>query len=109
VGDLEVKQVQVTEIPGASNNGSSLYRQDILAGSIERLSEVLMKRQVKASARLVIDVRARDDSYSRLVKYTTAEKVLASDAYTVSECLSPSNVLYSLSNGYSELKCVRLA
>lgn len=108
VDSIEVKQVQITEVPGARRaSGAALFNQKIVAGSVDRISDVLQKRAIKANSRLVIDDGKNDDSYTDIFKTNLEENVKTTDSFSDTECGSPSTTLYD-GSAYSLIRCLRL-
>ena len=109
VDDTLIERVEIQEIPGAKkSDGSSLYRQRIISGSIDRLSEVLQKRALAGGNRLVIDDGVTDDTYTRLQKNDFSETASSSDLFTLDGCDTPSQIVYNGTN-FSLLKCLMIS
>lgn len=108
VPDLEIQRVELTEIPGAMKaDGSSLYKQRIIAGTADRLSEILQKRVLSSAGRLVLDDGVTDDTFTRIQKVGVKETALASDDFEVFTCDAPTTPM--LSGGeYTLLRCLRI-
>lgn len=105
VPDLVVQKVTITEFPGANNNGKALFAQSIVAGSMDRLSDVLLRRKIKNGSRLVIDDGLQTDSFTKIQKASLNEKAKTQDLFEVFTCESPSNIVFSGSQ-YALLRCL---
>ena len=109
IQDLEIKRVELSEIPGAKkDDGASLFRQVIFAGSFDRLSDVLLRRQIKNGSRLVIDDGISDDTFTKLQKVNFVDSVATLDSFSVQTCESPTNIVFS-GSAYTLLKCLLIA
>lgn len=105
---LEIKQVTITEYRGAMNaDGGTLYQQNIIAGSIDRLSDVLLKRQLRNGSRLTINDGFDDDSFTLIQKTGFQEIARTSDDFQVATCSSPTQYLYD-GTDYTLLKCLQI-
>ena len=94
IPDLEVKKVQLVEVLGAKKaDGRALFQQKIIAGSIDRLSDVLLTREIKNGSRLVIDDGVSDDSFTRVQKSGINEKATTVEAFSTYTCSSPTYYL----------------
>lgn len=84
VPDLEIQRVELQELPGAATEeGNSLYKQRIIAGTADRLSEILQKRVLANAGRLVLDDGVTDDTFTRLQKSGVSEAAMAVDEFEV--------------------------
>lgn len=86
VPDTEIQRVELQEYPGAAkDDGSSIYKQKITAGTVDRLSEILQKRVLATAGRLVLDDGVTDDTFTRIQKSGIAETAVATDDFDVIE------------------------
>lgn len=109
VPNVEIKRVSITEIPGVKDTSNrSVYKQVILAGSVDRLSEILQKNAISAGARLIIDDGVSDDSYTKLVTATFTDTATNTELFDVSECSNPTTVVYDGAS-YSAIRCLKIA
>ncbi len=84
VPDMQIQKVEIKEFPGAQgDDGQSLYRQRIIAGTVDRLSEVLRKRTISKATRLVIDDGRDDDTFSKLLNAAFKEIATVTDRFIV--------------------------
>jgi hypothetical protein len=84
VPDMQIQRVEIREFPGAQgDDGQSLYRQRIVAGTVDRLSEILRKRTLAKATRLVIDDGRDDDTFSKLLNAAFKETATVTDKFVV--------------------------
>jgi hypothetical protein len=109
IQDLEIKRVELTEMRGVadSETGKSLFSMVILAGSIERLSDLLLRRQIKSGSRLVIDDGLDDDSFTKLQKTGFNESVSLEDDFTVETCDQGTVEVFD-GEQMAKLQCLRM-
>ncbi len=86
VPDLEIQRVELQEVPGTQKaDGSSIYKQRITAGTVDRLSQILQKRTLANAGRLVLDDGVTDDSVTQIQQVNFTETAMAVDSFTVVE------------------------
>jgi hypothetical protein len=115
ISNLRIERVEIAEIPGAKNpgtqaaadTGKQVFFQVITAGTIDRLSDVLLKREQKSGSRLVIDDGSRDDTFTKLSKINLAETITPSDTFDTYTCDGPTEIIYDGAS-YALLRCVIL-
>jgi hypothetical protein len=108
VPNMEIQRVETQEMPGVrKDDGSSVYRQRIIAGTVDRLSEILKKRALANGNRLVIDDGVNDDSYTKIQKTDFVDSATTSDTFAMSECTAPSDVVYT-GTEYALIRCLRI-
>lgn len=108
VPDMFIERVEIQEITGVKRtDGNSTYQQRIIAGTVDRLSEILKKRALSNSSRLILDDGKEDDSFTKLQKSDFSETASASDVFTLAECENPTTVLYD-GAAYALLRCLKI-
>lgn len=109
VPDLEIQRVEIREVPGVKNNaGASIYRQRILAGTVDRLSEILTKRILSSQSRLILDDGVTDDTFTRLQEIALTDKAVETGLFDVTGCDSPSRQVFD-GVAYAGLRCLKIA
>lgn len=109
IPNLLIERVEITEYQGIKKDtGESVYSQRIIAGTIDRLSQILQKRNLGSGIRLVIDDGYDDDTFTRLAKLNLSDSVTTSDSFNTDECSSPTSVIYN-SLEFTDLMCLRLS
>lgn len=109
VPDLFVEQVLYDERYGVNNGGATLWDMKLLAGTRDRLSDILVKRLVRNGAKLVIDDGLNDDTYSRLQQIGALESFKLEETFTMQECASPDTLLTSDGVVFAQMICLSLA
>lgn len=110
VPDLTVQRVEITEIPGANDptTDKALFFMKVIAGSVDRLSDILLKRETKNQSRVVIDDGRSDDTLTKISKYNLNESMTMTDTFTVYTCTGGGTARIYASGAYTSLKCLRM-
>lgn len=96
IPDVVIERVEIQEIPGAQDaGGASVYRQRIIAGTVDRLTEILDRRAISSGKRIVIDDGVVEDSFTKVDKVTVREVATALDSISNYSGDAPTNQLYN--------------
>lgn len=109
IPDLRIEQVRLTEVAGARRaDGKALFDMTILAGTVDRLQDILQTRKIKSNARLVIDEGIRD-TVSRVKKYAFSEISLLDEDYALYTVGTQTNKWRTTAGGWTLWKNLILA
>lgn len=111
VADMVIQRVKFTEIAGAkdiSNGGSAVFGLTIVAGTIDRLSDLLLRREIKNGNRVVLDDGVQTDSFTKIQKNNINEIAQTVELFTVSTCTNPTRIVWD-GTSYVGLRCLLIA
>jgi hypothetical protein len=108
IPNLQINRVELAEMGTVDDNGRALFEQTILAGTVDRLTDVLLTREIKNGSRLVIDDGVSDDSFTKIGKSNFSEVATTADPFSDSTCSTPTRRVFN-GTSFTKMGCLQIA